>query len=158
MRRIMIGVGVLCATLAVAAILVPQGEVVTLHVTDVHGESHPTQLWIAEVDGTTYLRAGSPDALWLARLRDRNDVTLGGEHGTKAHAYRATPIEGDVVLRRRVGEAMAQKYGVADSLWALLSDRTRAVPIRLDEAEPMADRGASFHGQGGDARSGESSP
>ncbi len=137
----MVGVAALCGVVVVAALLVPQGEVVTLHVLDSEGRSHPTQLWVVELDGVSYLRAGGPDTQWLARLRARPEVTLG--HGTVGESptrYRATAIDDDPVLRARLGEAMAAKYGMADSLWGWLGDRVRSVPIRLDpspvEASP----------------------
>ena len=54
--------------------------------------------------------------------------------------FEATPSE-DPALRARVNRAMAEKYGLADRLWALLSDRRLSVPIRLDpgpaDAQPL---------------------
>jgi hypothetical protein len=137
----MVGVAVLCAAVVIAALLVPQGEVVTLHVRDVEGRSHPTQLWIVELDGFSYLRSGGPDTRWLARLRRDPGVTLGYGHvGETPRPYIAVPIDGDPVLRARVGEAMAEKYRWADSLWSWLGDREHSIPIRLEplpaEASP----------------------
>lgn len=139
MRRIMIGFAALCAVLAVGAILVPQGEVVTLHVLDDEGHSHPTQLWIVELDGLRYLRAASPEVRWLERLRTHPDVMLGGGHGDERAPLRATPLDADADARQRVARAMAEKYGLADRLWAMLGDRAQSVPIRL---EPLSGPGS----------------
>ena len=128
----MVGVTAFCVAVVVAALLVPQGHVVTLNVLDREGHSHPTQLWIVEIDGVSYLRAGAPDTRWLARLRERPEVTLDGSRlGDDPTSYCATPIDDDPVARALVGEAMGAKYGWADSFWGWISDRTRSIPIRL---------------------------
>ena len=96
MRRMMVGFAALCAAVVIAALLVPQGEVVTLHVVDAEGHTHPTQLWIAEHDGAMYLRSASPDTRWLGRLRARPDVTIGSGGVTERPTpYHAVVIEGD---------------------------------------------------------------
>ena len=141
MKLVMLGVAALCAAVVVVALLIPQGEVVTLNVLDIEGRSHPTQLWIVELDGIAYLRSGRHDTLWLARLRERPEVTLGKGHiGESATPYLARPIADDPTLRARVREAMHAKYGWTDSLWSWLSDRTRSVPVRLNPqpAEPSS--------------------
>ena len=48
--------------------------------------------------------------------------------------YRAVPDRGDATLAK-VNGAMAEKYGLADALWGRLSDRSRAVPIRLERLD-----------------------
>ena len=129
----MVGVAALCAVVVIASLLVPEGEVVTLNVLDIEGREYPTQLWIVELGGVSYLRAGNPNSKWLARLRDRPEVTLGAaEAGEQPTPYLATPIDDDPAQRARIGAAMAEKYGLADWLWSTIADRDRSVPIRLD--------------------------
>ena len=129
----MIGVAALCAVVVIASLLIPQGEVLTLNVLDIEGREHPTQLWFVELAGVRYLRAGNPESEWLARLRERPEVTLGEGHaGERPTPYLATPIDIDPSQRARISAAMAEKYGLADWLWSLIADRDRSVPIRLD--------------------------
>ena len=129
----MIGLAALCAVVVIASLLVPEGEVVTLNVLDIEGREYPTQLWIVELAGVSYLRAGNPNSEWLARLRDRPEVTLGEDQaGEQPTSYLATPIDDDPEQRERIGAAMAEKYGFADWLWSTIADRDRSVPIRLD--------------------------
>ena len=124
--------GAVAAALVLAALLLDEGEVVTL-ITYGEGRSYQTQLWIVRLGGREHLRAGSSGARWLARLRVRPEVGLrrAEKSDAKARAYRARPSDEDG-LRDRVNRAMAAKYGLADRLWGLLSDRRRAVPVVLE--------------------------
>ena len=46
------------------------GEVVTLHTRDSGGDWETTPLWIVDLEGGSYLRAGSPDESgWVTRAR-----------------------------------------------------------------------------------------
>jgi len=129
----MLGVSASCAAVAAVAMLVPQGQVITLNTFDSKGHSHPTQLWIVELDGVSYVQAGTPDTEWLARMRARPGVTLDGSRlGDVPTPYVATPIDDDPAAQVRVAEAMTLKYGLADRLWSWLFDRTHSIPIRLD--------------------------
>jgi hypothetical protein len=128
-------IGCLIGGLVFGVLLVPEGEVATLSTVAADGAEFETQVWVVEGDGlpgggegVVFLRAGSPDASWLARLRARPDVAL--ERGETRLAYRALPEE-DAALRERVNRAMAAKYGVSDRLINVVFDRGRSVPIRL---------------------------
>ena len=140
MRAAMIGVASLCGLLVLAALAVPEGEVVTLNVIDREGHGHPVQLWLVEIEGSRYLRAGNPDADWLAELRATPAATLGaGLHaGEIPVPVLAEVIDDDPELRERVAAAMARKYGIADRIWAALRNRDDGVPVRLTPrpAEP----------------------
>ena len=72
----MIAAAALAALLIGLSSLVDEGEIVSVTTRDTKGRTHVTQLWIADLDTGAYLRAGSPDAAWLARLRAEPDVTL----------------------------------------------------------------------------------
>jgi hypothetical protein len=134
-RAAVLMIGCLIGGLVVGVLLVPEGEVATLSTLAADGVEHETQVWVVEGDGlpddaagVVFLRAGSPDASWLARLRARPEVAL--ERGEERRAYLAVP-ESDAALRERVNRAMAAKYGVADRLIAFVFDQRRSTPIRL---------------------------
>ena len=133
MRTIMIGIGAFWAVVVIAAVAVPQGEVITLNVIDAEGHSQPMQLWMVEIDGSRYLRASEPDVEWLDKLRAKPAATLGaGLHaGEIPVPVLAHVIDDDPELRRRVTAAMSRKYGIAERIWAALRDRDQSVPIRL---------------------------
>jgi hypothetical protein len=121
--------------LVFGVLLVPEGEVATLATLAADGVEYETQVWVVEGDGlpgaaegVVFLRAGSPRASWLARLREKPEVALA--RGEERRPYRALPEE-DVALRERVNGAMAAKYGVADRLIAHVFDRDESVPVRL---------------------------
>lgn len=125
----MVLVAAACAVVVIASLLVPEGEVVTLNVLDAKGRSHPTQLWIVELDGRSYLRAAAPDNGWLERLRSEPRAILsraGEEHPVTAKVL----PEG--LVRERVNRAMAEKYGASDRLYSALFDRSRSVPVQLE--------------------------
>jgi hypothetical protein len=116
----------------VGVLWVEEGEVVTLTTFDRQGRSSVTGLWIVEIDGATYLRAGSPDAAWLQRLRAFPEVELTRAGVTrKVHA---TPVE-DAALKNAVSWAMREKYGFIDAVLIRIIDHSDAVPILV---EPIA--------------------
>ena len=135
MRAAVLTIGCLIGALVLGVMLVPEGEVATLATVASDGAEYETQVWVVEGNGlpdvaagVVYLRAGSPDASWLTRLRARPEVAL--ERGEERRAYLAVP-EDDAALRERVNQAMAAKYGVSDRLIAYVFDRGSSVPIRL---------------------------
>ncbi len=128
------GVGLVAAVFVLGALLLDEGEVVTL-ITHGEGRSYTTQLWIVRVEGQQYLRAGSSRVRWLRRLRANPDVWLRASpaRSEQARAYRARPIA-DEGVRERVNRAMLLKYGLADRLWGLFSSRRKSVSILLELA------------------------
>jgi len=132
----MLAIGGLAALLVSTALLVDEGELVTL-VTSDGQRNYSTQLWIVEVDGREYLRAASSNVHWLARLRAQPEAGLrrGRDRDAPVESIRAVPVF-DEALRARVNRAMAGKYGLADRLWGRISDRKNSLPIRVEEDRP----------------------
>lgn len=129
MRGLLLAVGIAVAAVVGVSTAVDEGEVVTLVTRNGNGADYDTQLWIIDWDGRLYLRAGSPRAHWLDRLRERPDVMLA--RGSERLPYTAVPKD-DPALRSAVNERMAAKYGFADRLWSHVADRSRSVPILLE--------------------------
>ncbi len=134
MRALLLAVGIAVAAIVIVSNVVDEGEVVTLVTKDDRGADYDTQLWIVDLRGKAYVRAGSPRTRWLARLRANPEVTL--RRGEEVLSFTAVPQDGDGV-REAVNAEMAAKYGHADTLWGTLGDRRRSVPILL---EPRPDR------------------
>lgn len=107
------------------------GERVTLRTTDAAGASHTTPLWVVELDGHAWLRAGDRDAGWAARLRAEPEVALRRDGAWRP--YRAVPVP---ERTEAVSARMAEKYGLADRLVGLVRDPAASVAIRL---EPRAE-------------------
>ena len=124
-RVVMITVAILAVLLVVASRLIDEGEIVKVTTLDSSGRDQVTEVWIVDLDGGSYLRAGSPDAAWLARVRAHPEITV--HRGDRDAKYRAVCDEG-ASIRGRVNLAMSEKYGFADWLWALLSDRVARCP------------------------------
>ena len=114
--------------LIVASLWLDEGEIVTLITEDARGNHYEIGLWIVDLDGVSYLRAASPDASWLNRIRQIPDVKL--DRVGRLTAYRAIPID-DPRVREAVSRAMAEKYGNFDQALVWLRDHSRSVPIQL---------------------------
>jgi hypothetical protein len=152
-RLIMISLGGLAALLVLGAILLDQGEIVTVETVDEAGRVHETQLWVAHLDRTPHLRAGNPESHWLERVRGQPEVDIGIWGGV--HRFRAT-LQDDPAVRERLNRAMARKYGLADDIWGLVSDRSQSVPIRLEriDGEAESPRSSGDERPGGDRPAG----
>jgi len=131
-RLIMISLGGLAALLVLGAILLDHGEIVTLETVDEAGRVHETQLWVVYLDEVPYLRAGSSEAHWLERVRLQPEVDIEIRGGVRR--FRAA-LQDDRSVRERLNRAMAHKYGLADGIWGLVSNRSQSVPIRLEPLE-----------------------
>jgi hypothetical protein len=129
MRALLLTVGMAVAAIVIASSTVDEGEVVTLISQNGSGAYYDTQLWIVDVDGRLYLRAGSPGAQWLARLREHPDVVL--KRADQTLAFTALPKD-DPQIRATVNERMAAKYGYADRLWGYVGRRGESVPVLLE--------------------------
>ena len=130
------GAGILL--LVVGVLWVDEGEVVTLTTVDDQGRSSVTGLWVVEIDGETYLRAGSHEARWLERIRARPQVEITRNGVTQK--VRATPSE-DAALRNAVSWAMRDKYGFIDAVLVRIIDHSRAVSILLEPIAPVESAG-----------------
>lgn len=140
MRILLIAIGGLVGALVLGALAIDEGEVVALTTFDATGKDHPTQLWIVDLDGESYLRSTAPDSAWLERLRTQPEAIL--TRGEEEREVTATPVS-DAELLNRVNLAMAEKYGASDRLYSALFDRSESVPIRI---EPRgADRATVSH-------------
>jgi hypothetical protein len=104
------------------------GEVVVLHTRASDGLEHETRLWVIELDGQQYLRAGDAGSRWYARLSVHPDVVVA-RSGVQA-PYRAVP---SAQLRAPVNAAMRAKYGWRDAAVGMfVGGRDGAIPVRLD--------------------------
>jgi len=83
-------------------------------------------LWVVDDGGSVWLRAESPERLWLTYLQDMPEIDLERAGGTDR--YRAMP-EDTASTRAHVDALFRQKYGLADQVRALT--RSRTVPIGL---------------------------
>ncbi len=122
----MLFTALLVGVLVCGSELLDEGEVVGL---TTGANEQQTDLWIVDLEDAPYVRAGAPDVLWLGRLRMQPAVTL--ERGGSVSRFRAIPDEAPATLEN-VNRAMAQKYGLADTLWGHVSDRSHAVAVRLE--------------------------
>ena len=138
MRTVLVGVGAVFAVVlglgvafgAISMLASESGEVVVLHTADASGEAHTTRLWVVEHDGAWWLRAGSPDNAWLARLRERPEVEV--ERRGEARAFTAVPVP---EARDPINDLMREKYGLADRWIDWTLGREDAVPVRLEPRE-----------------------
>lgn len=103
------------------------GEVVTLKTYNEGGYDFDTSLWIIDDHRTLYVRSGSPDSSWLARLRAYPRVELIRDGQVTVH--RAVPVP---KLRDRVNYLMLERYGWADQLIGFMRDSSVSVPVRLE--------------------------
>jgi hypothetical protein len=129
LRVLMLAVGIVAGGLVIGAVVVDEGEVVTLVTLDESSREHSTQLWIVDIDRQPYLRASAPDARWLARIEAKPEVIL--HRGGEVRNYLAVP-DRDGTSLDSLNRAMETKYGFADQLWSQILDRKAGVPIRLD--------------------------
>ena len=124
--------GLLAALVALAVALLVASEideVVVLHTRDAEGEMASVRLWIVDLDGEQWLRAGGVERGWFRRVRAQPEVTLerDGERGE----FRAVVID-EPAARERVDAAMREKYGTIDALILWLERTSHTVPIRLE--------------------------
>jgi hypothetical protein len=129
MRLWILAVGIAVAAVVFTSMFFDEGEVVTLVTKNVDGADFDTQLWIVQLDGHLYIRAGSPHARWLARLRENPLVTL--KRGAEKTPFKAIPQDDPATLKA-VNALMAEKYGYADRTLAYIVDRKHSVPILLE--------------------------
>ncbi|HKK53596.1 MAG TPA: hypothetical protein VKA74_18515 [Myxococcota bacterium] len=107
------------------------GEVVELETVDARGARIRTSLWIVEGYDDLWLRAGSPEAAWLQRLRARPDVRLTRSGETQR--YRAVVVPD---FARRINGLMRERYGLADRLISTIHDPDEVVAVRLERPGP----------------------
>ena len=131
MRYLILLAGLAVLVLSSISLWLTEGEVVTLVTTDSRGNEFETGLWIVSVEDVLHLRAESPDAAWLARIR--SDPRVRVARGAELRGYRAVPLD-DSGLRDRVDAAMDAKYGRLNRALLFVRDYRESVPIRLEPA------------------------
>jgi hypothetical protein len=134
MRILLIALGVIVGIPVVFAALIfgaseLGGESVTLYTRDAAGEEHATPLWVVELDGFQYLRAGNRSSAWYARLEVQPRVRM--ERGGEVGDYVAVPEPGKVP---EVDALMAHEYGLADRIVDIMRNPENSVAVRMQPA------------------------
>lgn len=129
--RIFAGIVSLMFVMGIVQMLASEsGEVVVLTTIDESGTEQRTRLWIVDLDGTPYLRAGDARSQWYARLVSHPDIRLERDETTLA--YHAVPAPQETP---RINALMAEKYGWADRYVGAIFPRSGAMAIRLEAPE-----------------------
>ncbi|MEZ5560034.1 MAG: hypothetical protein R3E86_15995 [Pseudomonadales bacterium] len=104
------------------------GEVVVLHARDPAGAVVETRLWVVDLEGRQYLRAGADGPGWFARLSAQPEIEL--TRGPSTLGYLATP---EPARSAAINALMQQKYGWRDTLiGVLVGGREGSIPVRLE--------------------------
>lgn len=103
------------------------GERVTLRTTDAAGGTHDTPLWVVELEGDAWLRAGDRESGWVERLRAEPEVELRRDGEWRRYRAELAPERTEAV-----SALMAEKYGLADRLVGLVRDPEASVAIHLE--------------------------
>ncbi len=104
------------------------GEVVILTTDDATGEPAETRLWVVDLEGSAWLRSGSPQSGWFLRIKANPLIRV--ERGGQPYRYRAVFVP---ERRAEINALMREKYGWSDAYISLLFGRDEAVPVRLDQ-------------------------
>lgn len=101
------------------------GEVVVL-TTEAPDGPKDTRLWVVEIDGTQYLRAG-PDSGWYLRLAARPEVRLARAETRASYRAESRPHDASAV-----NDLMRDKYGWRDVvIEVLVGGRDDAIAVAL---------------------------
>jgi hypothetical protein len=105
-------------------------EVVVLRTYDADGAAHETRMWVADVDGATWVRVANPRRDWYRRLLadPRVQLVRAGRTDDRIAVPDPTPE-----VSSAVDAAFAAKYGFVDRWYGWLL-RRGAIAIRLDPA------------------------
>lgn len=106
------------------------GEVVVLETFDLNGNGLETKLWVVDLHGEPWLRAGRGGATWVRRIEINPSVRLTRADTRTAYLAQLSPRDVD-----RVNARMREKYGWADQLISLIHDDAAVMPIRLAPAK-----------------------
>jgi hypothetical protein len=133
MKAVLTGVGVLIGLFVTVAIVTGTslvGEVVQLHTREAGGEWQTTPLWIVDVAGREYLRAGDPESGWVLRMRANPEVRL-----ERNGQLRDVTLAAESSERALVNRKMADRYGWADDFVGLMGNRSVSTPYLVQAAE-----------------------
>ena len=135
MRGVIQAVGYLAGILVVGALLLDEGQVVTL-LTEEDGREYETHLWIVDLGDQLYIRANRPDAEWLERINADPDVGLRWSDGIgeEVFSFRARRVK-DPSIRDKVSRGLAQKHGFADRVRTFLAEDKSTVVFELIPAD-----------------------
>ncbi|MDA1076115.1 MAG: hypothetical protein O3A63_15350 [Proteobacteria bacterium] len=126
---ILVVLGLIIAPYALMMVASEIGEVVVLTIPVDEG-TNSVRLWVVDVEGVAYLRAGDESSGWYQQLMKAPTVNV--ERNGVSVAYIATPA---LDLRPQVAEKMHAKYGWRDEYVALLvGGRENAIPVALQPA------------------------
>jgi len=103
-------------------------ETALLHIPLVGNQDTYARVWVVEDTRNVWIRAESPQRVWLKFLRDNPVVELRRE-GSSVD-YRAIVID-TADARAYVDPMFRRKYGTADELRAMMSTRD-TIPVRLE--------------------------
>ena len=103
------------------------GEVVVLTTTDAAGANHETRLWVADHDGSVWLRAGSEGTSWFQRLQVNPTISLTRNGESKR--YTAMPMRD---ASKTINELLSAKYSWGDKVISKLIDRSAAIAVKLE--------------------------
>ncbi len=109
------------------------GEVVTLDRTDANGEVSGVRIWIVDADGKSWVEHGDSTAPWITRLAETPKIAMA--RAGETNTYLAAP---DLASHDQYHQLRREKYGVADSLIALMTGKggdCPDLPVRLELVE-----------------------
>jgi len=109
--------------------------VAIVHTVAGDGSPRRTHGWVAEIDGQTWLEAGTPTNGWYLDVLERPSLELEIDGHTRA--WIATPVP-EATAHQRLREALRARYGLRDRWVEMFVDTTRSVAVRLG----VPDRGA----------------
>jgi len=134
-RRVAIAfVVIVVALLVVQRLASERVEVVDLETVDDKGAIVGTRLWVVDYDGRQFLRAGSEDAEWYARVLKNPTITV--QRGNVRTRYQGVPRPD---LGATINELMRKKYTWGDDFFAtVFGSRDGSVPIEL---RPVREQG-----------------
>lgn len=131
MKKVLALVGIPVAIFVALSIITATplvGEVVTLHTRADDGGWQTTSLWVIELGGSSYLRAGTPKGSgWVTRLQANPQARI-----ERAGKLLNVHLVEEPAQLSAVHAAMTEKYGWADEFVSLLSgDRSLSLPLRI---------------------------
>jgi hypothetical protein len=133
MRRIALSILALLVVVGLATYIAGEViETVVVRTRDANGVVYDSKVWVADVDGTPWVRVGRAGRAWGERLRADPRVELVRAGVTTP---RIAVIDTSDAAHARVDAAFAEKYGVVD-WWYGVIVRKNPIPVRLDPAPP----------------------
>jgi hypothetical protein len=137
MKAVFVSIGALVAIAALVMILQmlasERGEVVVITTTDVAGAQHETHVWIVDDEGHPWIRSGSQESGWYARLKETPTLDL-----ERNGAHIQYTVEAVAEKQAHINALMRAKYGWADAYIGVFFPRVNSVAIRLDLRAPEA--------------------